>query len=165
MPAGESAARKAWKRFVDSQLGDYADDRNRPDVDGVKVALLGTSQAGYWVPRALAFEHRVAAAVADPGVIDVSTVMLGQVPHFMAKLLDAGEREKFDRDMELSLKFTPSTRVLKPERPGPGARHPSGDARDQRSGRLARAPVQGAGRRLHALVRGRDLPSGHRAPR
>ena len=137
----------------------------RPDVDGVKVALLGTSQAGYWVPRALAFEHRVAAAVADPGVIDVSTVMLGQVPHFMAKLLDAGEREKFDRDMELSLKFTPSTRVLKPERPGPGARHPSGDARDQRSGRLARAPVQGAGRRLHALVRGRDLPSGHRAPR
>jgi hypothetical protein len=84
----------------------------RPDVDGVKVALLGTSQAGYWVPRALAFEHRVAAAVADPGVIDVSTVMLGQVPHFMAKLLDAGEREKFDRDMELSLKFSPSTRVL-----------------------------------------------------
>jgi deoxyribodipyrimidine photo-lyase len=35
LPAGESAARKAWKRFVESKLGDYADDRNRPDVDGI----------------------------------------------------------------------------------------------------------------------------------
>ena len=31
------------------------------------LALYGISQAGYWVPRALAFEHRIAAAVADPG--------------------------------------------------------------------------------------------------
>ncbi|WP_319445453.1 MULTISPECIES: deoxyribodipyrimidine photo-lyase [unclassified Mycobacterium] len=35
LPAGESAARKAWRRFVETRLGDYADDRNRPDVDGV----------------------------------------------------------------------------------------------------------------------------------
>jgi deoxyribodipyrimidine photo-lyase len=35
LPAGESAARKAWKRFVETKLGDYADDRNRPDVDGI----------------------------------------------------------------------------------------------------------------------------------
>jgi deoxyribodipyrimidine photo-lyase len=35
LPAGESAARKAWKRFVEQALGDYADDRNRPDVDGI----------------------------------------------------------------------------------------------------------------------------------
>ena len=35
LPAGESAARKAWKRFVETRLGDYADDRNRPDVDGI----------------------------------------------------------------------------------------------------------------------------------
>lgn len=34
-PAGESAARHAWKRFVESKLDDYADDRNRPDVDGI----------------------------------------------------------------------------------------------------------------------------------
>jgi hypothetical protein len=84
----------------------------RPDVDGAKVAILGVSQAGYWVPRAVAFEHRIAAAVADPGVTDVSTVMLGQVPHFMAKLLDAGERDKFDREMDLALRFSRQTRVL-----------------------------------------------------
>jgi deoxyribodipyrimidine photo-lyase len=35
LPAGESAARKAWKRFVEQALDDYADDRNRPDVDGI----------------------------------------------------------------------------------------------------------------------------------
>lgn len=34
VPAGETAARKAWKRFLGSSLGDYADDRDRPDRDG-----------------------------------------------------------------------------------------------------------------------------------
>ena len=84
----------------------------RPDVAAGKIALLGTSQAGYWVPRAVAFEHRVAAAVADPGVVDVSTVMLGQIPHFMVKLLEAGDREKFDRDMEFALRFSGPNRAL-----------------------------------------------------
>ena len=32
-PAGEKAARRRWKRFVDEHLADYADDRNRPDLD------------------------------------------------------------------------------------------------------------------------------------
>ena len=39
----------------------------RPDVDPDRIALAGVSQAGYWVPRAVAFEQRIAAAVADPG--------------------------------------------------------------------------------------------------
>jgi hypothetical protein len=82
----------------------------RPDTDGGKLALLGVSQAGYWVPRALAFEHRIAAGVADPGVVDVSTTVLGHLPHMMIKLLEAGERGKFDRDMEWTLKISPSTR-------------------------------------------------------
>ncbi|MGO9219585.1 MAG: alpha/beta hydrolase family protein [Streptosporangiaceae bacterium] len=84
----------------------------RADVAGAKLALLGVSQAGYWVPRALAFEHRVAAAVADPGVVDVSTTVLGHLPHMMVKLLEAGEQEKFDRDMQWTLKLSPSTRSL-----------------------------------------------------
>jgi deoxyribodipyrimidine photo-lyase len=32
-PAGEKAARRRWKRFVDEHLDNYADDRNRPDLD------------------------------------------------------------------------------------------------------------------------------------
>jgi hypothetical protein len=43
----------------------------RPDVDPGRIAILGVSQAGYWVPRAVAFEHRLAAAIADPGVVRV----------------------------------------------------------------------------------------------
>ncbi|GAS93439.1 deoxyribodipyrimidine photo-lyase [Mycolicibacterium canariasense] len=31
LPAGETAARAAWKRFVADGLADYADDRDRPD--------------------------------------------------------------------------------------------------------------------------------------
>ena len=84
----------------------------RADVDGEKLALLGVSQGGYWVPRALAFEHRIAAAVADPGVVDVSTTILGHLPHVMIKLLEDGEREKFDRDIDWTLKISPSTRSL-----------------------------------------------------
>jgi deoxyribodipyrimidine photo-lyase len=33
--AGETAARAAWKHFVAHRLDDYADDRNRPDIDGI----------------------------------------------------------------------------------------------------------------------------------
>jgi hypothetical protein len=84
----------------------------RADVDGEKLALLGVSQGGYWVPRALAFEHRIAAAVADPGVVDVSTTILRHLPHVMMKLLEEGDREKFDRDIEWTLRISPSTRSL-----------------------------------------------------
>jgi deoxyribodipyrimidine photo-lyase len=34
VPAGEAAARKLWTKFVDSGLVDYADARDRPDLDG-----------------------------------------------------------------------------------------------------------------------------------
>jgi len=44
----------------------------RDDVDPQRVALHSISQAGYWVPRAAAFEHRLAAVVADPGVVNVA---------------------------------------------------------------------------------------------
>ena len=52
----------------------------RPDVDEDHIALIGVSQAGYWVPRAIAFEHRFAAAVADGGVVDVSAGWIKQLP-------------------------------------------------------------------------------------
>ncbi len=64
------------------------------------------------MPRALAFEHRIAAGVVDPGGVDVSTTVLGHLPHTMIKLLEAGEREKFNRDMDWTLKISPSTRSL-----------------------------------------------------
>ena len=100
--------RPDWERVITPVVDHLL---TRPDVDAARIALLGVSQAGYWVPRSVAFEHRIAAAVADPGVVDVSTAMFEQIPHFLARMIDAGEQEKFDKDMELALRVSPSTRA------------------------------------------------------
>lgn len=76
----------------------------RPEVDGAAMALYGISQGGYWAPRALAFEHRLAAAVADPGVFDVSTSWLQRLPPELVQLLDSGDRETFDRYIDLGMR-------------------------------------------------------------
>jgi dienelactone hydrolase len=68
----------------------------RPDVDSNRMAVIGISQGGYWVPRALAFEHRLAAAVADGGVVDISRSWLAPLPPPLRALLDAGEKDAFD---------------------------------------------------------------------
>lgn len=77
----------------------------RSDVDSDRLAIIGVSQGGFWVPRALAFEKRIAAAVADPGVFDVSTSWTDNLPKGMIKLIDQGEREKFDRQMRFGEHF------------------------------------------------------------
>ncbi len=79
-------------------------------VDPERIALHGVSQAGFWVPRAVAFEPRIAAAVADPGVWDVGTSWFNHLPGSMRKLLEAGDREKFDRNMDWSERFSRAMR-------------------------------------------------------
>lgn len=81
----------------------------RPEVDADRVAVYGVSQAGYWVARALAFEHRPVAAVVDPGVVDVAASWEREVPGSLLKLLDKGEDHAFDRDMELGMRLSKST--------------------------------------------------------
>ncbi len=81
----------------------------RPDVDPDRVVVIGISQAGHWIPRALAFEHRLAAAVADPGVIDVSTSWLEPLPGLMRRQLEQGKQSAFDREMHLAELFSPAT--------------------------------------------------------
>jgi fermentation-respiration switch protein FrsA (DUF1100 family) len=44
--------------------------RNRSDVDRDRIALTGWSMGGELVVRAAAFEHRLVAVVADPGMSD-----------------------------------------------------------------------------------------------
>lgn len=68
----------------------------RDDVDPDRVATFGWSQAGYWVPRAAAFEHRLAAIAVDPGVVDVSASWLSHFPQPMIDLLQAHDRETFE---------------------------------------------------------------------
>jgi hypothetical protein len=96
--------RPDWEKVV-SPVVDYL--LEAPDVDRARIALYGISQGGYWVPRALAFERRVSAAVADPGVFDVSTAWLERLPPEMVQLLDSGDRENFDHYVEAGLKDAP----------------------------------------------------------
>jgi len=84
----------------------------RDDVDSDRLAVIGISQGGFWVPRALCFEHRFAAAVADPGVVDVGTSWRAPLPKSMVKHLEAGEKDKFDKEMALGEKFSKSTRAV-----------------------------------------------------
>lgn len=78
-------------------------------VDPARIALYGVSQGGYWVARAVAFEHRYAAAVGDPGIVDVSTSWTGHLPKSLLKELDEGHTETFDREMAFGMKLSPAT--------------------------------------------------------
>lgn len=99
--------RPDWEAVI-TPVVDYA--LGLEEVDPDRIALLGISQAGYWVPRAVAFEHRVAAAVADPAVWDVSTSWYSHIGGGMKKQLAAGERDKFNQEMDWGTRFTRATR-------------------------------------------------------
>jgi dienelactone hydrolase len=89
--------RPDWERVI-TPIVDYA--LTRPDVDPARIAIMGGSQGGYWVPRAVAFEPRIAAAVADGGVWDVSTSWTDRLPPELVQLLDAGDRTTFNQIMD-----------------------------------------------------------------
>ena len=81
-------------------------------VDARRLAVYGISQAGYWVPRAIAFEHRYAAAIADPGVVKVDTSWLENVGTSLAKKLEEGKDHDFDQMMAIGMKLSKSTKKL-----------------------------------------------------
>jgi hypothetical protein len=71
----------------------------RPDVDASALTGYGISQGGYWITRAVAFERRLAAAVADPGVADVSAVWTAHLPQALLDLLNSGQKDAFNAVM------------------------------------------------------------------
>ena len=99
--------RPDWEKVV-TPVVDFA--LGRPEVDPERIAILGVSQAGYWVPRAIAFEHRIAAAIADPGVVDVSMSWKAHLPQVMQELLEKGQKQQFDRYMEEGVRSSPAAR-------------------------------------------------------
>jgi len=98
--------RPDWEKVV-TPVVDFA--LARPDVDPKRVAIQGISQGGYWVPRAAAFEKRLAAAIADPGVVDVSTSWLASLPAPLLELLKSGRKAEFDASLAKGM--TPSSRA------------------------------------------------------
>ncbi|HTU84183.1 MAG TPA: prolyl oligopeptidase family serine peptidase [Solirubrobacteraceae bacterium] len=86
----------------------------RRDVDRGRVAVIGMGQGGYWVARALAFEHRFAAAVVDPGIVDVVTAWTDRLSSEMRRQLEDRRQSAFDREMHLAELFAPaSTETLR----------------------------------------------------
>ena len=82
------------------------------EVDAKRIALVGVSMGGYWVPRALAFEHRIAAGVADPGVWDVSAPWLQNLPKFVRDVLDAGNKAQFDQMIHMGTASNARAKML-----------------------------------------------------
>ena len=60
--------RPDWEKVV-TPVVDFA--LARKEVDPKRVALLGISMGGYLAPRGAAFEHRLAALIANPGSYDM----------------------------------------------------------------------------------------------
>ena len=85
---------------------------SRPDVDGERIAVLGLREGSYCVARALAFEHRFAVGVVDPGVVDLSTVLDDFLSTGMRAQLLAGNRIAFERELHLAELFSPATSAL-----------------------------------------------------
>ncbi|MGO9499561.1 MAG: alpha/beta hydrolase family protein [Solirubrobacteraceae bacterium] len=84
----------------------------RADVDPDRVAVIGLGQGGYWVARALAFEHRFAAAVVDPGIVDVATAWIDRLPSAMREQLNDRRQSAFDREMHIAELFWPARTQL-----------------------------------------------------
>ena len=62
-------------------------------VDGARVALLGLSMGGALVPRAAAFEHRLKALIANPGVMSWGRAMLQQFEQYFPEAMPLLEQD------------------------------------------------------------------------
>jgi len=59
----------------------------RPDVDSARIALYRGSFGGYLAPRAAAFEHRLAACIADAALFDPAALSNKMFPPEIASPL------------------------------------------------------------------------------
>jgi hypothetical protein len=79
----------------------------RPDVDASALTGYGISQGGYWITRAAAFERRMVAAVADPGVVDVSAGWTAHLPEAWLDMLRTGQKDAFNAAMSAAVGGNP----------------------------------------------------------
>jgi len=88
--------RPDWENVI-TPVVDFALRRFK-GVDKKRIALMGMSQGGFWVPRAAAFEKRIAATIADPGAWSINKTWrdsISQVPGLL-DLLDSGRKDEFN---------------------------------------------------------------------
>lgn len=61
--------------------------RERADVDGPRIGIIGLSFGGYLALRATSGDQRLAACVADPGQFSVLDILRARLPGFLADSL------------------------------------------------------------------------------
>src|SRR5215471_7495439 len=76
--------RPDWENVV-TPVVDYL--VRRGDVDPARIALYGGSFGGYLAPRAAAFEHRLAACIADAALFDPAAMSKKMFPQNIASAL------------------------------------------------------------------------------
>jgi pimeloyl-ACP methyl ester carboxylesterase len=70
--------RPDWEKVVSSVI-DFVLSRKQEEVDPQRIALIGYSMGGYLAPRAAAFEDRIAACIADDGVLSIYDAWISQL--------------------------------------------------------------------------------------
>ena len=82
-----------WEHVVSSVIDVLI---RRPDVSRDRIALMGWSFCGLSVVRAAAYERRIAALVADPGVVSNFTKWEQALGPQLLALLDSGNKAEFN---------------------------------------------------------------------
>jgi hypothetical protein len=102
--------RPNWETVV-TPVVDFA--LEQPEVDPERIALMGISLGGYFAPRAVAFEHRIKACIANGGVYDFhANVMRNAPPDFEKMLDDESAAEEIDREIYQVMETNPSLRWI-----------------------------------------------------
>jgi alpha-beta hydrolase superfamily lysophospholipase len=72
--------RADWEKIVSSVIDFALSSKEQEEViDSQRIALIGYSMGGYLAPRAAAFEDRIAACIADDGVISIYDAWIDQL--------------------------------------------------------------------------------------
>jgi dienelactone hydrolase len=82
-----------WEKVI-TPVVDYL--RSRPDVDPARIALSGSSLGGELVIRAAAFEHRLAAVVADPGFLSLWLTWSAKFPLIAALFASGSSKQEIN---------------------------------------------------------------------
>jgi alpha-beta hydrolase superfamily lysophospholipase len=103
--------RPDWEKVV-TPVVDFA--LKQPGVDPKRIALMGISLGGYLAPRAAAFEHRLAALIANDGIYDFGAAFRAAIPpekwDLFEKALKADEAPRIDQMLEEQMNTSPTAR-------------------------------------------------------
>jgi Alpha/beta hydrolase family len=80
-----------WENVI-TPVVDYL--RSRPDVDPRRIILNGSSLGGELVIRAAAFEHRLAAVIADPGFLSPWLTWQANFPPIASALASGASKQQ-----------------------------------------------------------------------